>query len=86
MGKLLRLVSFFILSAVVINTWANGELSEKAGAVRGRIVDAENNVLPGASVYINTLHAGVTSDINGFYTISNIEPGTYTATVRYVGY
>ena len=86
MGKLLRLVSFFILSAVVINTWANGELSEKAGAVRGRIVDAENNVLPGASVYINTLHAGVTSDINGFYTISNIETGTYTATVRYVGY
>lgn len=86
MRKVLRLISFFVLSAVVLNAGANGGVSEKTGAVRGRIVDTDNNVLPGASIYIETLNTGVTSDVNGFYTISNLEPGTYTAKIRYVGY
>ncbi len=56
------------------------------GAVRGRIVDASKEVLPGASVYIESLNTGVVSDVNGFYDLGNIKPGTYQVTVRYVGY
>lgn len=56
------------------------------GAVRGRIVDASHEVLPGASVYIESLKTGAVSDVNGFYDLGNIKPGTYTVTVRYVGY
>ena len=37
-------------------------------------------------VYIEKLHTGVTSDVNGFYTFSNLDPGTYTVKVSYVGY
>lgn len=29
---------------------------------------------------------GVTSDVNGFYTLPNLKPGTYTVKVTYVGY
>lgn len=56
------------------------------GAVRGRIVDASHGVLPGASVYIESLKTGAVSDVNGFYNLGNIKPGTYTVTVKYVGY
>lgn len=56
------------------------------GAVRGRVVDGSKEVLPGASVYIESLQTGVVSDVNGFYDIENIRPGTYEVTVRYVGY
>ena len=41
---------------------------------------------PGASIYIEKLHTGVTSDVNGFYTFPNLDPGTYTVKVSYVGY
>lgn len=56
------------------------------GTVRGRIVDTENHVLPGATVMIENLKTGVVSDINGYYTVHNLAPGTYTVKVSYVGY
>lgn len=56
------------------------------GTMRGRIVDNSNQVLPGATVMIESLHTGVVSDANGFYTIPNLKPGVYTVKVSYVGY
>ena len=58
----------------------------KQGAIRGRIIDVAKQTLPGASIYIEKLHIGVTSDVNGFYTFPNLVPGTYTIKVSYVGY
>ena len=58
----------------------------KQSAIRGRIVDNAGQTLPGATIYIESLHTGVISDINGFYTFANLNPGTYKVTVRYVGY
>ena len=51
--------------------------------VNTAIADEKAN---GASIYIEKLHTGVTSDVNGFYTFSNLDPGTYTVKVSYVGY
>ena len=58
----------------------------KQSAIRGRIVDNAGQTLPGATIYIESLHTGVISDINGFYTFANLNPGTYKVIVRYVGY
>ena len=58
----------------------------KQGTIRGRIVDNAQQTLPGASIYIESLHTGATSDVNGFYTLSNLKPGTYKVKVAYVGY
>ena len=56
------------------------------GVMRGRVVDTQNQVLPGATVMIESLHTGVVSDVNGYYTLANIKPGTYQVKVTYVGY
>ncbi len=61
--------------------------SLEMGSIRGRITDAKDHqVLPGANITIEDLHTGATSDVNGFYTLTNLKPGTYKVKVSYVGY
>lgn len=59
---------------------------EKLGVVRGRVVDGHKHVLPGAAIYIDGIHSGTISNIDGFYTLSNLNPGKYVMKVSYVGY
>lgn len=88
MKQIVRALLFLLLSATVSHTALADEKANvvKQGTVRGRIIDATKQTLPGASVYIEKLRTGVTSDVNGFYTFSNLDPGTYTVKVSYVGY
>ena len=81
----------FLLLLLFITASNNIMADEKAnvvkqGTIRGRVIDATKQTLPGASIYIEKLQTGVTSDVNGFYTFSNLDPGTYTVKVSYVGY
>lgn len=88
MKQILRAFLFLLLFTATVNTAIADEKANvtKQGTVRGRIIDATKQTLPGASIYIEKLHNGVTSDVNGFYTFSNLDPGTYTVKVSYVGY
>ena len=78
----------FCLAAMFAGTAAAATDSNDAslGVIRGRIVDSQNQVLPGASVMIESLHTGVVSDVNGYYSLVNLKPGTYSVKVTYVGY
>ena len=88
MKRFLRLVSLTLLiMSTSGNTFAEEKVNAaKQGTIRGRIVDTSKQILPGASIYIEKLHTGVTSDVNGYYTFANLTPGTYTVKVSYVGY
>ncbi|WP_289290549.1 MULTISPECIES: TonB-dependent receptor [Bacteroides] len=88
MKRLVKLVSLILLFLnMSSNTFAEEKVNVvKQGTIRGRIIDASKQTLPGASIYIENLHTGVTSDVNGYYTFSNLNPGTYTIKISYVGY
>ena len=88
MKRFIRLLSLVLLiMSTSGNTFAEEKVNVvKQGTIRGRIVDTSKQILPGASIYIEKLHTGVTSDINGYYTFANLTPGTYTVKVSYVGY
>ena len=88
MKRFIRLLSLVLLiMSTSGNTFAEEKVNVvKQGTIRGRIVDTSKQILPGASIYIEKLHTGVTSDINGYYTFVNLTPGTYTVKVSYVGY
>ena len=91
MKTILRAALFLVLlmalgTTTLLADEKENENAPRQGTVRGRIIDNESQTLPGASIYIEKLQTGVTSDVNGFYTLSNIEPGTYTVKVTYVGY
>ena len=87
MKKIVTTALFFLFTTGGYNgLWAEEINDMKQGSIRGRIVDTSQQILPGASVYIEKLQTGVTSDINGFYTFPNLNPGTYKVKVSYVGY
>lgn len=87
--EIVRIMSLSLLLCVGLNVhvWADERVNEsKMGTIHGRVIDSSKQILPGASIYIEKLHTGVTSDVNGFYTFANLTPGTYKVKVTYVGY
>ncbi len=62
-------------------------LTAQTGVIIGRVTDSETgNALPGANIFQRGTSLGAASDLNGNYIITNVPPGTYQITVRYIGY
>ena len=73
-------VFFFILLLVLSTTTA------LAGNIKGTVLDKQTKEpLTGATIQITGTAQGVVADIDGNYTL-NVNDGTYTITVRYIGY
>lgn len=72
---------FFILSNLLFS------IGFAQNSLKGKITEASSGeLLIGASVFINELKTGVSSDIDGEYIIENIPSGSYLIEVRYIGY
>ncbi|QLE01543.1 TonB-dependent receptor [Galbibacter sp. BG1] len=61
---------------------------EAKGSIVGTITDKEmnNDPLPFANVQIEGSTKGTTTDMDGLYEIANVDPGTYTLVISFVGY
>lgn len=84
--KRLMATALVAVSATVVSLAAEVVEETSLGIISGQVTDTERHTLPGATIQIESLHTGVTADINGFYKLPNIKPGTYTLKVSYVGY
>lgn len=72
---------FFLFCLVALEVFA------QTGIIKGRVVDKEfSEPLIGANVIILTTTLGAATDINGFYEIRNILPGTYSLRASCIGY
>jgi len=62
--------------------------SQQSGAIVGKITDKEFNYepLPFATIALKGTDRGTTSDLEGLYSIDNIEIGLYTLEISFVGY
>lgn len=59
----------------------------QSGSVTGTITDAKTGeTIAGANVYINSIQRGSSTNLDGEYTIGNLESATYTLRITYVGY
>ncbi len=57
------------------------------GSCKGKIVDARTNeALPNVNVAIKGTYYGAVTDLDGNFTIANINPGQYTIAVSLLGY
>lgn len=88
MKKVFKTASLLLISAAFCGNSiaADDTTLSELSMVRGRVIDGEQNILPGASIYVENLKTGTVSDIDGYYTLANLKPGTYTVKVTYVGY
>jgi iron complex outermembrane receptor protein len=55
-------------------------------SIRGLVEDTDGETLPGATIYIESLERGVASGEDGKFVLEDLCPGSYTLTVRFVGY
>ena len=57
------------------------------GKITGNVVDAESGLpLPGANVLIEGTVLGGAADLEGYFAILNVTPGSYTVRVSMIGY
>ena len=64
-----------------------GQSYAQEGTITGTVIDSTTSeTLPGASILIEDLGTGATTDSEGNYTIENVPVGTYMVTASFVGY
>ncbi|WP_298477386.1 TonB-dependent receptor [uncultured Maribacter sp.] len=75
------LTCLFIFSVALLQ-------AQETGSIAGTLTDKEvnNEPLPFANVLIKGTTKGTTTDFDGLYEISNLEPGTYIIVFSYLGY
>lgn len=59
----------------------------QTGTIKGRVLDPDTNEsLIGANAVISGTSKGATTDVDGYFTIENVEAGTVTINISFIGY
>ncbi|HLO61154.1 MAG TPA: TonB-dependent receptor [Bacteroidales bacterium] len=70
----------FILLVLACLSWQAGAQVSVKGTIRG----GNQEVLAGAHVFLNK--SRTTTDVNGVFSLTGLDPGNYNLTVSYIGY
>ncbi|MDR8393578.1 TonB-dependent receptor [Aliifodinibius sp. S!AR15-10] len=85
MNTKLRYNVVFVL--LVCFTFVFSASSYSQGVISGTVIDGTSGeTLPGANVSIQGTQIGASTDADGEYTISDVDPGTYTLVATFIGY
>jgi len=85
MNNLIRFLAI-ICCLCPLHGMAQGRLSA-GNSLTGKILDEKTNApIAGASVFIRSLHTGVTTNENGVYQFARLEERNYTLEISIVGY
>lgn len=61
--------------------------AQSKGSISGRVIDASNNeILIGANIIVIGTTTGTSSDLDGYYSIKGLEPGTYSIKYSFISY
>lgn len=63
----------------------SGRLHAQTAVVQGTVTDANGEVMPGITIFLDDSR-GVATDVSGDFTLRNVAPGEHTLTVSGVGY
>ena len=76
--------TIFTLSLIffIINAFAGS-----AGEINGKVIDEKTGEeLPGANIVITGTTVGTISDLDGNFSLSNLQPGVYDITCSFISY
>ena len=76
--------SLLMINAITVNTV---QAQNNMSALSGYIKDANTGeTLIAANIALIEINRGTTTNTLGYYTLTNLQPGTYTLAVSYIGY
>jgi hypothetical protein len=82
---MLRIASHSLL--LIVGLFASFALSAQNGTIRGFVYDkASGEPVIFTNVILKGTTTGAATDVNGYYSITKVTPGTYTLMVTYLGY
>lgn len=85
--KLQSLKVYIPLFIILFFVFAHGVPAQDTASVNGYITDSQTGeTLLMANIALLEINRGTSSNTSGYYTIANIEPGTYTLVATYIGY
>lgn len=62
-------------------------LAQSKGTISGKVIDSSiNDVLIGANILVVGTNTGTSSDLDGYYQIKGLEPGTYSVKFSFVSF
>ena len=87
MSKTMRISTILFVIIVYLFILIPESYSQTTGKISGNVIDADSGEpLIGANIILEGTTQGASTDINGYYFILNIPPGTYRLKATYVGY
>lgn len=76
-----------LLSLAILTSIFTVSAFAQSGTLTGTVIDANTSEsLPAVNVVLTELMKGASTDADGQYQITGIEPGVYTVVVTYIGY
>lgn len=76
-------IKIVLLSLVILS----GSLfAQNTGKISGKVLDDKNEGIMGANIVVQNTSTGASADVNGYYYIINLPPGTYTLKASAIGY
>ncbi|MDC0592316.1 TonB-dependent receptor [Balneolaceae bacterium] len=81
MRLLTSLCLFILLSLTAESVYAGTK-----GKIAGKVTDSSGEVLVGVQVFIEGTTRGTTTDVDGKYSLVNLDPGEYTVVFTYIGF
>ena len=82
--RILKTVIVMVLFAVILPSVM---YTGQTGKIVGKVSDKKSGEpVVGASVLLQGTKSGASTDIEGFYSISNVQPGTYVLSITNIGY
>lgn len=82
----MRIIKSVLLSMVLLLLIPIGLFAQQTATLKGKLIDDTDMPLIGASVVIEGTTIGSTTDIDGNYSVSAIQPGTYTVVFSFIGF
>lgn len=79
-------IDFYILLILAVFITSTSAFAGTKGKIAGKVVDEFGDPLIGVQVFIENTTKGVLTDIDGNYTILNLDPGKYTVVFSYIGF
>lgn len=87
MKNLLRIRRMWFPSLIILTIFYSQLNWAQTGKLSGRVTDkSTGEPLVGANIIVVGTTMGAAADIDGYYSVLNLRPGTYTVRYQYIGY